>query len=575
MGMAILCSICLYPNGKLRYIDSLFLGSGSATQSGLNTIDINLLTTWQQIAIYLTTVACNPIAIHSFVVFLRLYWFEKRFQHVAREAKKNRRSIGKTISKAKTNERDIGHEERGVSGRQITVMHETTRPNGMTNDKAVPEDFDTAAEKARALESERAGSNSSGTSKAQSSDSGGPNDVLHISDTTARPQIKFADKVKRSDGLMDEHLRMPVQRSTEEHIAILERQRKGEDDGAVLRIPGPRDADAGVSPQTVDENDPATRTLSRRASTHDDRTSGEIRRLNGDDHIDPPRRNITIAEPVRSPADETLTEHVAKDVSAFKHTFDMIKLRKPRVFSGKKLHEDDGLHQTRSRLSALQSIKTDLTSKKQEGMPYLSWEATVGRNSAFVDLTESQREELGGIEYRSLKSLALILTCYFWGFMAFGVICLTPWILGSDKYGAVVDADGQSRTWWGIFTANSAFNDLGFTLTPDSMVSFQGAQWPLLLMTFLIIIGNTGFPIMLRIIIWVTSQYVPKNSGIWEELKFLLDHPRRCFTLLFPSKATWWLFWILVILNGLDLVLFIVLDVRTTFIPNRNLLTAN
>jgi Trk-type K+ transport system membrane component len=117
------------------------------------------------------------------------------------------------------------------------------------------------------------------------------------------------------------------------------------------------------------------------------------------------------------------------------------------------------------------------------------------------------------------------------------------------------------KTHIDFITANSAFTDLGFTLTPDSMISFQEAIWPLLLMSYLIIIGNTGFPIMLRVIIWVTSVYVPKESGIWEELKFLLDHPRRCFTLLFPSKATWWLFWILVILNGLDLLFFIVLDV--------------
>ena len=105
------------------------------------------------------------------------------------------------------------------------------------------------------------------------------------------------------------------------------------------------------------------------------------------------------------------------------------------------------------------------------------------------------------------------------------------------------------------------FNDLGFTLTPDSMISFQKAVLPLLLGSFLIVIGNTGFPCMLRFVIWIASLLVPHSSGVWEEFKFLLDHPRRCFTLLFPTKATWWLFWILVVLNGLDLIFFIVLDV--------------
>jgi Trk-type K+ transport system membrane component len=157
-------------------------------------------------------------------------------------------------------------------------------------------------------------------------------------------------------------------------------------------------------------------------------------------------------------------------------------------------------------------------------------------------------------------------------------VCLVAWIVRNDTWGPVVDSAGVSRVWWyvceadhvppeadilcrGFFTSPSALADVGYTLTPDSMNSFPTAVFPLLLLIFLIIIGNTGFPCMLRFLIWVTSKLVPRESAIWEELKFLLDHPRRCFTLLFPSKATWWLFWILVILNGIDLVFYIILDV--------------
>jgi hypothetical protein len=35
---------------------------------------------------------------------------------------------------------------------------------------------------------------------------------------------------------------------------------------------------------------------------------------------------------------------------------------------------------------------------------------------------------------------------------------------------------------------------------------------------------------------------------------------------LFPSGATWWLFWLLIILNGLDVIFFIVLDVGVFFL---------
>ncbi|CAG8956359.1 hypothetical protein HYFRA_00003741 [Hymenoscyphus fraxineus] len=552
IGNAIVASICLYPNGNLRYIDALFLASGSATQSGLNTVDINSLNTWQQVVLYLTPMLTNPITVNSFVVFLRLYWFEKRFQHIAKEATKTRRYMSKTITKSKGNEQDIDKEEMGVGGRSIVVLHNTTVPNGMTDEKASAGDLAHHMEKLRILEEEKGGRSSgessertkrqeSGTGSANRSKSPGAND-------RGQTQIKFAD---------DPELRRPARRTHEEHIAILERQRK-QDDGAVLRIPGPRDADAGIAPQAVDHSegeDEIRQTLSG------DSKSEHTAVLNRDDHItfdDSARpRNITIEEPNKP----STAEHLAEDVTAAKNAAGgALRMRRPKLSTAKTIKDDDETINPVTRTGTFQAIRHALTQSKDEPMPYLSWAPTVGRNSLFVDLTEDQREELGGIEYRSLKSLAVILTCYFWGFSLLGLVGLLPWIVESATWGPVVDAAGQGRVWWGFFTANSAFTDLGFTLTPDSMISFQFAIWPLLLMSFLIIIGNTGFPIMLRIIIYLASLFVSKTSGIYQELKFLLDHPRRCFTLLFPSKATWWLFLILIILNGADLVAFLILD---------------
>ncbi|KAM3083469.1 low affinity potassium transporter [Clarireedia jacksonii] len=540
----------------MDYIDALFLASGCATQSGLNTIDINKLNTWQQVVLYLLPIFTNPITVNSFVVFLRLYWFEKRFQHIAAETKKNRRSFAKSFSKSKTIDRDNADAEKGVNGRNIVVMHGASQPNGIFQNEDV---FEGAQQKEKAMnEAEGYGSGSSNMSSADTATENSP--------ASHQTQIKFADHVKLSNGMADEALRLPVRRSEADHIAFLERQRNPEDK-AVLRIPGPRDADAGVAPQTVEEEpDTVHRSLSRRASTFDARRgSQDAGTLNEDvppEHEVSRKRNITIEVPPTHPK----VEHAIEDAKAAGQTVgSVLKFRTHRT---KTDGNDDGAVMTKlkSRAPTFQTIKTALTGDKEEPMPYLSWAPTVGRNSAFVDLTEQQREELGGIEYRSLKSLALILSCYFWGFSIFAVICLTPWILHSKTYGSIVEQDGQGRAWWGIFTANSAFTDLGFTLTPDSMISFNTAIWPLLVMSFLIIIGNTGFPIMLRLIIWVTSLWVPTGSGIWEELKFLLDHPRRCFTLLFPSKATWWLFWILIILNGVDLLFFIILDLGNTIV---------
>jgi potassium uptake Trk family protein len=238
--------------------------------------------------------------------------------------------------------------------------------------------------------------------------------------------------------------------------------------------------------------------------------------------------------------------------------------------------EPSNLTKSRTRRSTFTGLFRSLTQEQErDTMPYLSWNATIGRNSAFVALTEEQREELGGIEYRALKTLALVLVGYFFGFNILGVVCLVPWIMHTEPYSSVVTAAGQGRPWWGVFTSMSAFNDLGFSLVPDSMNSFSHAIFPLLLMGFLIVIGNTGFPCMLRLIIWIISLFTTSGSPVWEELRFLLDHPRRCFTLLFPRNATWWLFGILIILNAVDLIFFIILDVSIyLFLEKKRLLIA-
>lgn len=191
---------------------------------------------------------------------------------------------------------------------------------------------------------------------------------------------------------------------------------------------------------------------------------------------------------------------------------------------------------------------------------YLSWQPTIGRNSTFVGLSRQQREELGGIEYTSIKLLCRILVIYYVGFMILSFVLMVPWILSRPKYKQIVRENGVSPTWWGFFTAMSAFTDLGLTVTRDSMSSFNEASYPLLVMIWFIIIGNTGFPVLLRFIIWVSFKIAPELSQTKENLGFLLDHPRRCFTLLFPSAATWWLLATLIGLNGFDLVLFIILD---------------
>ncbi|KAF9246748.1 hypothetical protein DTO013E5_6118 [Penicillium roqueforti] len=518
ISWVIIGSVIVYPGGNLDYIDALFQSAGAATQSGLNTVNLNDLRLYQQIVLYLMTCLCTPIFIHGAVVFVRLYWFEKRFQHVVSDARAMRRSrsrMGTVTDDGRTQENNINRAELGVSGRPIVVVRDhlgDARDTRVTDpaSKKINSGMNTPELRGSSVES-----NSEET------------------DTSSEPRFGLGS------------LKVPTHLNPEHHIAFLEKQRK---DKGALRIPSPREYDRGGAPEALEEDvdhEEHPQNLSDHDSQHSPGSSSE--RL---DRLGPlEEQHITINEP---------------DISRSRgrgSTFPRLDTR-PTLRETKDGNEVTTLGGANARNTFRQVFRSLTQERDHSTQPYLSWNATVARNSNFVDLTEEQRDELGGIEYRALKTLAVLLITYYVGFHLIGMVSMIGWIMTDTHWGDIVRADGVGRPWWGIFTAASAFNDLGFTLTPDSMNSFQRAIFPLLMLGFLIIIGNTAFPCMLRLMIWVLSKFTRQGSALWEELKFLLDHPRRCFTLLFPRNATWWLFGILVALNGIDLIFFVILDLN-------------
>ncbi|KAI4157114.1 MAG: hypothetical protein L6R39_000777 [Caloplaca ligustica] len=496
-----------------------------------------------QVVFYLITMIATPIFIHTFVVFVRLYWFERRFQHVVREARNLRRTRSRSRTKTEAIEqKDVETQPQGVRGRSIVVLHKNEGDGG-TEDA-------TSTSNPKKLDDSEPTSASSSSPGDKPNVNGQAEENDFEKPATLRREVTFADEVDEVGELKAPTQRFPQRLSAEEHIAFLEKQRNPSNKGT-LRIPGPRDFDRGDVPETVIEDDDGA-ALSHKLPSADDKSANAS--------SEPIKRNITIDEPPKQPRQRTGTGLSRTSVPS--HQSHHAAHEKTRSPDGDEEGKPPNSARLRARAGTFSSIRHWGSREPESAAPYLSWQPTIGRNSAFVDLTEEQREELGGIEYRSLKTLAIVLVCYYVLFHLTAVIVLLPWIVRSDTFGSIVNSDGISRVWWGIFTPASLFNDLGFTLTPDSMISFQRAVLLLLFGTFLIIIGNTGFPCMLRFVLWLLAKAVPRESGVWEELKFLLDHPRRCFTLLFPTDATAWLFWILVFLNGLDLIFFIVLDLH-------------
>lgn len=88
----------------------------------------------------------------------------------------------------------------------------------------------------------------------------------------------------------------------------------------------------------------------------------------------------------------------------------------------------------------------------------------------------------------------------------------------------------------------------------------------LITMGLMILAGNTCYPVFLRLIIWTMWNLIPNEASARFQdykttLRFLLDHPRRCYTNLFPSRHTWWLLTTLIGLNGIDWIAFEVLNI--------------
>lgn len=369
IAMTLITSIILYPGGDLAYIDILFFCSGAATQSGLNTVDFNKLKTYQQVILYFSSMLTTPIFIHSVLVFIRLYWFEKRFQHIVQDtrAMRSTRTRMRTLSRDK-DATSLGREEAGIGSRPIVVLRNNTQESNERGREA----------SAGTPEYGSSPGSSSRFDRADSSEvqTGGPNGTL---------------------GLGLGSLRVPTQLDPEHHIAFLEKQRKNK---GALRIPSPREYDRGGVPEVLEEADDEGEGSKRtRSSESDDENS---RNSEESDQVGPLEGpHITINEP---DIQQTRTRN---------STFPRLDTR-PTYRDTKDLNDTSALERSRSRRPTLSNLVRSLTQERERTtLPYLSWNATVARNSNFVDLTEEQRDELGGIEYRALKTLAIVLTSYY------------------------------------------------------------------------------------------------------------------------------------------------------------------
>lgn len=82
IGCSLLAFIIIYPYGNVNAIDAYFFGASGSTESGLNTVDVKALKTYQQLVIYFFPIITNLMFVNIIVVVVRLHWFEKRLKRI-------------------------------------------------------------------------------------------------------------------------------------------------------------------------------------------------------------------------------------------------------------------------------------------------------------------------------------------------------------------------------------------------------------------------------------------------------------------------------------------------------------
>ncbi|KAK4442869.1 cation transport protein-domain-containing protein [Podospora aff. communis PSN243] len=240
----------------------------------------------------------------------------------------------------------------------------------------------------------------------------------------------------------------------------------------------------------------------------------------------------------------------------------------PRAISNTSSHhpEDRLCRRTRRSLSAAEKdAPEDENHDEVWSWRHILTKQNVGPNAQFYNLSRAERERLGGCEYQALKVLAVVVPLYGFLWQVLGAIGIGAWIAKNSPEAST--SNGVNPWWAGTFYAISAFNNNGMSLIDLNMIPFQQAYYVLITMGLLILAGNTAYPLFLRLIIWTmwkSLELFTKEHAFCDTkstLEFILKYPRRVYTNLFPSRPTWWLFFMVILLNGTDWVLFEVLNI--------------
>jgi len=175
-----------------------------------------------------------------------------------------------------------------------------------------------------------------------------------------------------------------------------------------------------------------------------------------------------------------------------------------------------------------------------------------------IPLTEDEKRSRR-LEYEALGKLMWIISLYIIITYLVAFLAISYYLTFSESASEVLQANGNIHpAYWSSFYIISAFNNVGFSLFSNSLEPFKTNRFVLMMLSILIAMGNTGFPIFLRLVIFVLRR-TTKNFAPY---KILLVRPRSLFTHLFPSTESRMLSLTWIVITVTQFFLFLILNVN-------------
>ncbi|CAI5501448.1 unnamed protein product, partial [Closterium sp. Naga37s-1] len=185
--------------------------------------------------------------------------------------------------------------------------------------------------------------------------------------------------------------------------------------------------------------------------------------------------------------------------------------------------------------------------------------ATAAADAELLPIDPGERRFL---ELRALELLSWLVPVYMVVVQAMALLLMLVIVYVSPSVRQVVDSNGVSPLFFSVFQVVSAFTNTGLVLLNSNLVDFNTNVPLLLLLSALILLGNTLFAPMLRGLLLLLHRAAKGERKVVYE--YLLEHPRKCYTHLFPRSSTLWLVATVVAFNSAEFIFFCVFDWNST-----------